>query len=348
MMNIFLSVLQLLMVTQKFGTFVNGHFVDGHNHHDLHADHRDQTEHTHFHMNQETRSNRGLLRNASSPAIVFSSRSGHSCGTAKPTSDEMKSASLVVAKYMFNMNGRRDQQVTVQVQTYFHVITEKSKGNISDAVLQEQLTVLNDAFLPHGFSFRLMGTSRTTNSNWYTAGMTSSEQFDMKSTLRVGDASVLNVYFNNLSGDDLLGYATMPWKFKAAPEKDGVVVLFKSVPGDSLDSYYKGKILVHEVGHWLGLHHTFEADAGYFQLVNGFLKLIGLRNDCDGDGDKVKDTPAQRGPTYGCPKTRDSCPSKAGLDPIHNYMDYTDDRCKTEFTPGQGDRMKAMWNEYRS
>jgi len=61
----------------------------------------------------------------------------------------------------------------------------------------------------------------------------------------------------------------------------------------------------------------------------------------------VDDTPAQASPTSGCPEGRDSCPA-AGLDPIHNYMDYSYDSCYTEFTAGQVQRARDAWLLYRA
>ncbi len=60
-------------------------------------------------------------------------------------------------------------------------------------------------------------------------------------------------------------------------------------------------------------------------------------------------TPATRGAgAFGCPVGLDSCPNKPGFDPIQNVMDYTDDFCVFEFTPGQAARMLDEWNAFRA
>jgi hypothetical protein len=60
----------------------------------------------------------------------------------------------------------------------------------------------------------------------------------------------------------------------------------------------------------------------------------------------VADTPPMRTPTGGCPEGKDTCPS-AGLDPIHNYMDYSYDSCYTQFTPGQAARAQDQFLFFR-
>ena len=62
---------------------------------------------------------------------------------------------------------------------------------------------------------------------------------------------------------------------------------------------------------------------------------------CGAKGDFVDDTPAERTPTGGLPRGKDTC-SAPGLDPIHNYMDYSYDSCYTQFTPGQAQRMRTL------
>ena len=67
---------------------------------------------------------------------------------------------------------------------------------------------------------------------------------------------------------------------------------------------------------------------------------------CAASNDLVSDTPTEMSPADGCPNSRDTCVSP-GLDPINNFMDYTDDSCMNTFTLGQFTRMDAQLSLYR-
>ena len=219
------------------------------------------------------------------------------------------------------------------IDVYWHVINNGSgltDGNIPDSQITAQINVLNAAYSSTGWSFNLVSTDRTNNATWYTSTGGSSET-QMKAALRRGTADDLNIYSNNMGGG-LLGWATFPSSYASNPMNDGVVVLYSSLPGGTAAPYNEGDTATHEVGHWMGLYHTFQGGCSR-KLTSG--------------GDLVADTPAEKSPAFGCPMGRDSCRQISGLDPINNFMDYTDDPCMDRFTTGQDARMDAQFAAYR-
>lgn len=221
------------------------------------------------------------------------------------------------------------------INVYFHVIRSGSgvsNGDITTQMINDQMNVLNSAFAPWGWSFNLVTTTRTTNSTWYN-GCYGSSETAMKSALRQGSADDLNIYTCNPSGG-ILGYATFPSSYNSAPSKDGVVLLHSSLPGGTAAPYNLGDTGTHEVGHWMGLYHTFQG---------------GCNRNATSGGDYVADTPAEKSPAYGCPTGRDTCTGTKfpGKDPIENFMDYSDDYCMFQFTSGQDSRMDSMFTAYR-
>lgn len=222
---------------------------------------------------------------------------------------------------------------SVSVPVHFHVVnigTGIANGDVPAHQISDQIRVLNNAFAGTPFHFDLASVDRTTNASWYTAGPGTQAEKEMKATLRIGGANALNFYTSN-PGGGLLGWATFPSNYRKRPLDDGVVVLFSSLPGGSAVPYDEGDTGTHEVGHWLGLYHTFQGG-------------------CSKNNDQVSDTAAERSPAFDCPIGRDTCVGTRypGLDPIENFMDYTDDACMFQFTSGQTSRMDSMHLQYRS
>ncbi|HLM42235.1 MAG TPA: zinc metalloprotease [Myxococcaceae bacterium] len=215
----------------------------------------------------------------------------------------------------------------VSIPVYFHVIRSSSgAGGVTTTQINAQISELNKAFAGAGFSFTLAGVDYTNNDQWYTCSTAGCES-KMKAALRKGSADDLNFYTNNM-GQGLLGWATFPWSYANSPTMDGVVVLQSSLPGGTAANYNEGDTGTHEVGHWVGLYHTFQGG-------------------CTSPGDSVSDTPFEASGASGCPVGRDTC-STAGVDPIENFMDYSYDSCMYTFSAGQNSRAVSMWNTYRA
>jgi len=253
---------------------------------------------------------------------------GHRCATKHPSIIEREFIDAEIKQALAATGGTANLGATT-INTYVHVIRD-ANGNGAPTAQQmnDQIAVLNAAY--PGYTFNVVATDYTNNSAWYTATNGTTAETDMKNALRQGTADDLNIYYNNMGGG-LLGWATFPSSYASKPKMDGVVILYSSLPGGSAAPYNLGDTGTHEVGHWMGLYHTFQGG-------------------CTNSNDGVSDTPGERSPAYGCPVGRDSCSSKRfpGVDPIHNFMDYTDDACMYEFTAGQVSRMNSMWATYRA
>lgn len=216
------------------------------------------------------------------------------------------------------------------IDVYVHVInngTGIANGDVPDSMIANQIAVLNDAFASQGWTFTLVHTDRTTNASWYTMGIGSSVETQAKTALRIGGSRALNIYTAAVV-DGMVGWSSLPWNYAADPKDDGVVLLASALPGGAAAPYNLGDVAVHQVGHWMGLLHTFQGG-------------------CHGDGDYVSDTPAEAEPGFGFPIGRDSCPKDPGLDPIENYMDFSDDSGMNQFTAGQAARVNAAMSAWR-
>jgi hypothetical protein len=218
------------------------------------------------------------------------------------------------------------------IPVYFHVITDGDIGSLSEDTINEQMNVLNLAFgglyggVNTRFQFELASVDYTDNGDWYNDP--EANELAMKTALKQGGPTELDVY--STSGGAFLGWAYYPTIVtkKKYQVLDGIVIDGRSTPGGPYgDAFSLGQTLTHEAGHYLGLAHTFE-------------------QGCIGHGDFVDDTPAEAEPTSGCPRNKDTC-REPGLDPIHNYMDYSFDRCYNQFTAGQTGRMQQQWSHWR-
>ena len=247
---------------------------------------------------------------------------GRNCGAPEPTSFEMDAVASALRRYI--EEGRAG--ATGQIKVAWHVIYNGSTGNVPQSQIDAQIAYMNSRYAGTGFSFVLASVDRTNNRQWFSMTPGTNKETNAKNSLAIDPLHRFNVY-TCAPGQSLLGWATFPWMYAENSKMHGVVIHYGSLPGGYLSPYNLGGTLAHEAGHYLGLYHTFQGG-------------------CTAPGDQVDDTPYEGTATSGCPSGKDTC-TQTGVDPIHNYMDYSTDACYTEFTAGQITRMQAQTGLYR-
>ena len=238
-----------------------------------------------------------------------------------------------------------------EVPVVVHIIEHSNgQGQISDALVNSQIDVLNEDFralagtpgapgYDVGIQFALASTdpsgnpttgiTRTVNNTWFGDSGT---YYD---TLAWNTAEYMNIYTNDAGG--YLGYVpNLPQGGLAGSNVDRVVILWSAFGRNSLGGppYDQGRTLTHEVGHYLGLEHTFSGGCASATPPN-----------CYSSGDLICDTNSEASSNFGCSVGANSCSS---LDPIENYMDYSDDTCMDRFTDEQSHRIRCSLLNYRS
>ncbi len=237
----------------------------------------------------------------------------------------------------------------LRIPVVVHVISSAAgTGNISDALVQSQITVLNEDFRaaagtpgapgtdtqiefflattdPTGAA--TTGITRHSNTTWF------NDAGSYWTSIAWDTTRYMNIYTNSAGGGGVLGYVPdLPQGGTVlGTTADRVVILYSAFgrPATGGAPYNQGRTCTHEVGHFLGLFHTFQGGCG--------------TASCYTTGDRICDTNAETTARFGCAAST-SC---GNADPIRNYMDYTDDTCMTNFTPEQARRIRCTLTHYR-
>ncbi len=243
----------------------------------------------------------------------------------------------------------------LRIAVVVHVISDGDcvGGALTDDRIRDQLVVLNEDFraLPGtpgapGFDSKIEfflatedptgratnGITRHCDARWYR------DDGDYFGELAWDPSRYINIYTNTVrGGGGYVPFLPSDPDALAGQTADRVVVNWLAFGrGGPIPNRAQGRTATHEIGHYLGLLHTYGNDSSC-----GAAEPPG----CYTTGDLVCDTLPTSGSHRGCPVGQIDC---AGFSaPIANHMDLADDSCKTGFTREQVLRMRCTLATYR-
>jgi hypothetical protein len=263
--------------------------------------------------------------------------------------------------FLDHNNLQRTNTATYIIPVVFHVIHTGGAGNISDAQIMDQISILNKEFprqqadtsltpaafkalaAPFSVEFRLATIDPSGNCTnginriYSTTSTCSVDEDAIKSLSYWPSNKYLNIwlvesmhYWGSTSCNGG-GYATFPG---GAATLDGINIrsdLISSIGTSATNTgwgNFRGRYLIHELGHWFNLRHIW--------------------GDANCGDDLIADTPPAEQDNYGCPsfpqKPFNACGGDGNGEMFTNYMDYTNGSCLNMFTIGQVTRMTAAIN----
>ena len=260
------------------------------------------------------------------PVVIHIIHNGEAIGLAPNINDAQAISQITVMnedyRKMIGSRGYNEHADGADVEIEFCLAQKDPEGNPTNGIDRQNLG----------------------QDSWSTSGINAT----VKPQTIWDPTKYLNMWTVNFSDSTLLGYAQFPNNsgldgidaYNGGADTDGVVSNYNAfgsmdhdTNGDFImnPTYQYGRTMTHEVGHWLGLRHTW-----------GDVWSSGPPPDPDDESCNVDDfcvdTPNSGRPQFGCPTGADTCPDE-GVDMIENYMDYTDDPCMNIFTQDQKDRI---------
>ncbi len=258
-------------------------------------------------------------------------------------------------------NAKSDDS-TIVIPIVFHVIHEYGTENISDQQIYRQVQILNEDFqklnadtieiVPYfqdragnpNIIFELarfdpFGNCSNGINRYYSHETNIGDDY---SKLNAWPRTrYLNVWVVRSMAGGVAGYAYSPSSVEGTGFwRDGIIIRHNYISDIGTGSVNNSRALTHEIGHWLGLAHTWGSTNIPGQLIN-----------CLTD-DGIDDTPNTIGWTS-CNLNGITCDEE--LDNVQNFMEYA--YCSNMFTQGQIDFMRtilqsnlsgrnALWNEH--
>jgi len=249
------------------------------------------------------------------------------------------------------LNQNKSSHTLKTIPVVVHIIHTGGTENISEAQVQSQIDILNEDFgkLPgtpgdgNGVDTEVRFclakydpngncTNGIVRINSSLANHKTFERPLLKQLSFWDNTRYMNIYVVKSITGGTLGYSSFPG---GPAEEDGIVVRHNVFGNIGTAASSMGRTMPHEAGHWFGVYHTFSNGCGV--------------DECS-DGDFVCDTPPVSTANFGCPTGVNSCSNDSPdlPDLVDNYMDYSDDACKSMFTQGQADRMQSTLTTIRT
>ena len=293
------------------------------------------------------------------------------CNKHNHVTQTEQEANLILYDNILTRQGRSGGTDPFTLPVVVHIIHQNGAENISDESVELGIERLNEAFsnsaaynTPDGVNTQIqfclarqdengdLSSGITRVSSNLTDHFVPSQSELLKNLIRWNTELYVNIWVvASITRDPdqtgVIGYATFPASHGTA--MDGLVVEAATFSSSDFIT-----VLVHEMGHYLGLYHTFQDGCP--------------NNDCLISGDRVCDTPPDNFLfDQSCNPTANSCSTddddlslnnpyrpigQGGLgdqqDDISNYMDYTGINCFDSFTTGQSQRMQATLESIRT
>ncbi|MBI5265765.1 MAG: hypothetical protein HY851_00895 [candidate division Zixibacteria bacterium] len=238
-----------------------------------------------------------------------------------------------------NLNLPDTSQPIIWIRSHVTVL-RNSDGSSPAATANDvanSMNQLNADFLPARVQF-VYDWGYYNNTTY--RNLTSAEDNAMKCASAVKPDSTLNIWVTDIAEAGVLGYSYLPWSGNALQCTYGCVVEQTSSGGFGGARH----VLTHEVGHALGLYHTFHGVDEVGQCSACY------ENPGDPDADNLGDFCADTRPT----PTNFSCGDVGGSSPCNrkpwaptdylNYMGYASTTCQTHFSSQQMGRMRC-WTQ---